>query len=241
MDRIRLGILQVNHDKSETIGDHFPDDSHRFRDLFDQLQQRFTYRVYMTIGGELPQDLDEQDAYLITGSPLSVNEDHAWLAKLFDFVRACDAAKKPLLGTCFGHQAIAKALGADVGYSEAGWNLRVEPTRFTTFKPWMQPQQDLNFYCSHKEQVRSLPEGCELLGSSDGCAIGSFCKGNHIFTTQMHPEFNRPFMEAIIDVTRDELSADAYQTAKDTLATEPDGLVFARWATRFFLQQGQEA
>ena len=24
MDRIRLGILQVNHDKSDTIGDHFP-------------------------------------------------------------------------------------------------------------------------------------------------------------------------------------------------------------------------
>jgi len=53
MDRIRLGILQVNHDKSDTIGDHFPDDAHRFRDLFDEQDQRFRYRVYMTIAGEL--------------------------------------------------------------------------------------------------------------------------------------------------------------------------------------------
>ena len=45
--------LQVNHDRSREIGDRFPDDSHRFRDLLDRLTMRFDYRVYMTIGGEL--------------------------------------------------------------------------------------------------------------------------------------------------------------------------------------------
>ena len=35
MEKIKLGILQVHHDKSEDIGDKFPDDAHRFRDLFD--------------------------------------------------------------------------------------------------------------------------------------------------------------------------------------------------------------
>ena len=35
MKKLKLGILQVNHDKSEDIGDRFPDDAHRFRDLFD--------------------------------------------------------------------------------------------------------------------------------------------------------------------------------------------------------------
>ncbi len=241
MDRIRLGILQVNHDKSDEIGDHFPDDAHRFRDLFDQLEQRFTYRVYMTIGGELPQSVDEQDAYLITGSPLSVNDGHFWLPALYDFIRACDAAKKPLLGTCFGHQAIAVALGGDVGYSSDGWNLGVEPTHFAAQKPWMAPFQDLNFYCSHKEQVTKMPEGCELLGSSERCPIASFSKGDHIFTTQMHPEFSRPFMEAVMELTREELSPEDYNSAKDTLACQPDGLVFARWAARFFQQKGQEA
>ena len=73
MDRIRLGILQVNHDKSESIGDHFPDDAHRFRDLFDALEQRFSYRVYMTIGDEVPESLDEQDAFLTRRCPCSMN------------------------------------------------------------------------------------------------------------------------------------------------------------------------
>ena len=40
MKRFRLGILQVNHDKSAEVGDQFPDDSHRFRDLLDRLDMR---------------------------------------------------------------------------------------------------------------------------------------------------------------------------------------------------------
>ena len=86
MARFRLGILQVNHDRSREIGDRFPDDSHRFRDLLDQLTMRFDYRVYMTIGGELPADVDEQDGYLITGSPLSV-DDSLFCDDLLDFIR----------------------------------------------------------------------------------------------------------------------------------------------------------
>ena len=78
MSRLNLGILQVNHDRSVEVGDAFPDDAHRFRDLFDVQDQRFRYRVYMTIGGEVPADVDEQDAYLITGSPLSVLDDLAF-------------------------------------------------------------------------------------------------------------------------------------------------------------------
>ncbi len=35
MKRLRLGILQTNHDKSIDVGDAFPDDAHRFRDMFD--------------------------------------------------------------------------------------------------------------------------------------------------------------------------------------------------------------
>ena len=86
MSPIKLGILQVNHDKTVEVGDAFPDDAHRFRDLFDEQEQRFRYRIYMTIGGELPDDIDEQDAYLITGSPLSVLDEHIFTDALMGFI-----------------------------------------------------------------------------------------------------------------------------------------------------------
>ena len=72
MEKIKLGILQVNHDKSEDIGDKFPDDAHRFRDLFDSLESRFKYRIYMTIGDELPNDITVSYTHLTLPTICSV-------------------------------------------------------------------------------------------------------------------------------------------------------------------------
>lgn len=237
MTRFRLGLIQVNHDKSVTIGDQFPDDSHRFRDMFDRLERRYCYRVYMTIGGEVPADIDEQDGYLITGSPLSVLGDHAFLEPLYDFIRKCDAAKKPLIGTCFGHQAIAMALGGTVESAAGGWNVGVQKTNFSQFCDWMQPARDPHFYVFHEDQVTTLPPECTLLGSSGDCQISSFHKGNHIFTTQAHPEFSDRFMRAVVEDCRGLFTDDAFAAIQTTLDIAPDGALFAEWADRFFNQR----
>ncbi|WP_299295082.1 type 1 glutamine amidotransferase [uncultured Tateyamaria sp.] len=230
--RLKLGLLQVNHDKSP-IGDAFPDDSHRFRDLFDAQDQRFTYRVYMTIGGEVPTSVDEQDAFLITGSPLSVLEELPFLPALYDFIRACDAAGKPLLGACFGHQAIAMALGGQVARQD--WNIGIDQIELTAQHPYMQPQtQALNLYQFHHDAVTALPDGCSAYAQSPKCAIAGFTKGTHILTTQAHPEFTDPFMRCVLDETAPHLAAEEVAAAKATLATPTHGSTFAQWATRFF-------
>ena len=199
MKKINLGILQVNHDKSEDIGDRFPDDAHRFRNLFDDLESRFKYKIYMTIGNELPDDINEQDAYLITGSPLSVRDKHSFSNGLYKFIIDCDNQRKPLIGCCFGHQAIAVALGGDVAKSSIKWNVGVEKTKYTNFKSWMTPEFDQNLYFFHEDQVTKLPNNCTLLGSTDNCPISSFSKGDHIFTTQSHPEIDFKFMDTLVD------------------------------------------
>ena len=233
MNRLKLGILQVNHDKSE-VGDAFPDDAHRFRDLFDAQDQRFAYRVYMTIGGELPADLDEQDAYLITGSPLSVLDEHVFSNGLTDFIRRCDAARVPLLGACFGHQAIAQALGGTV--EKGDYNVGIETVTFTEHRPWMDPPHTaLPMYTFHEDQVTRLPQGCDLLGSSEGCRIASFAKGDHIFTTQTHPEFTDGFMRCVLSAFEAKMDPAALARTRESLAREQHGAVFADWATNFFL------
>ncbi|WP_415919765.1 type 1 glutamine amidotransferase [Tateyamaria sp. SN6-1] len=233
MKRLKLGLLQVNHDRSVEVGDAFPDDSHRFRDLFDAQDQRFSYRVYMTIGGEVPSDLEEQDAYLITGSPLSVLDDMAFLPALYDFIRACDAARKPLLGACFGHQAVAMALGGSVARQD--WNIGIDRVHMTRTLPWMRSApQTLDLYQFHHDAVTALPEGGAIYARSDACAIAGFTKGDHILTTQAHPEFTDPFMRCVLDATRPSLGADEIARAEATLTRSAQGHIFAEWATRFF-------
>ncbi len=233
MKKINLGILQVNHDKSEDIGDKFPDDAHRFRNLFDDLETRFKYKVYMTIGDELPKDINEQDAYLITGSPLSVRDDHSFSKKLYEFIRNCDQNKKPLIGSCFGHQAIAVALGGIVSKSSIKWNVGIEKTKFENFMPWMKPKNNLSLYVFHEDQVSVMPDDCKLLGSTQNCPISSFSKGNHIFTTQSHPEFDYTFMKTIVEKYKDILGTKIFDQATKSLSNHVNGNTFSLWCENF--------
>lgn len=232
MTRLNLGILQVNHDRSVEVGDAFPDDAHRFRDLFDAQDQRFNYRIYMTIGGEVPQDIDEQDAYLITGSPLSVLDDLPFLPALYDFIRACDAARKALIGCCFGHQAIAVALGGTVARQD--WNIGIEEIAVSARSGLTLPEDTrLNLYQFHHDAVTALPDECIRYATSDRCATAGFTKGGHILTTQAHPEFTDPFMRCVLNHTAPILSAEQVAQAEATLGRRNDGAVFGQWITKF--------
>lgn len=235
MRRIKLGILQTNHDKSVDVGDAFPDDAHRFRDMFDAQDDRFQYRVYMTIGGEIPQDLDEQDAFMITGSPLSVLDQHVFTDGLMDFIRGCDAAKKPLMGACFGHQAIALALGGKVEKSPDGYNVGIEDTVFHAKRSWMTPDRDrLPMYVFHEDAVTKLPDGCDLLGSTENCENASFAKGDHIFTTQAHPEFSNAFMSCVLRSAESAIPEENRQRVWNSLKQPEEGRIFGLWTTEFF-------
>jgi len=229
--RLKLGILQTNFDTHPAIGGRYPDDAHRFRDLFDAQDQRFDYSVYMTVGGEVPADVDEQDAYLINGSPLSVLQAPAFLPPLYDFIRRCDAAQRKVLGVCFGHQAIAVALGGTV--ERTLWNVGIELTEFVqNGLTW--PAATYNLYNFHHDAVTTLPDGATLIATSQGAPIAGFAKDAHILTLQAHPEFTDRFMRAVLDVTRPHLEDATYTAALKTLDLPNDGPAFAALATRFF-------
>ena len=79
-----------------------------------------------------PDSLHSLDAVLISGSRYNAFDNDPWILKLLDFVKnILQHDLLPLLGVCFGHQIIARALGAPVGRSENGWELSVTPVDLT--------------------------------------------------------------------------------------------------------------
>ena len=68
-------------------------------------------------------NINDGDAWIITGSKYSVYEQIDWIKYLVSFVSDLAVKNKPILGICFGQQVIAKAIGGDVIKNPLGWEL----------------------------------------------------------------------------------------------------------------------
>jgi GMP synthase-like glutamine amidotransferase len=158
--------------------------------------------------GEFPSRdaLHAFDALLITGSHFSaLDPTLPWLPHLFDTIRAAAALPAMrVVGCCFGAQACAVALGGEVASNPAGnfvlgWTqleLQLELSRHKwargAFGAGRAPPRRIGLLESHGEQVVRLPEGAELLASSEGTPHELFlCGASHnVLCCQAHPEFD---------------------------------------------------
>lgn len=223
---MHIAILVTNTDESDFAQAH-PKDGQKFSDLVSRARPDWTFDVYLVKDGHFPETLDF-DGILITGSPASVHDGAPWIAQLEELVREALSQKIPMFGACFGHQIIARALGARVGYNPQGWVFgRVE----TTFLP---SNQLISLYAAHKEQVLDLPAGAEIVARTDGCEIAGFRIGTHVLTTQYHPEMTEGFMSALIAEFADTLGREVADTAMATMAQSTDMDALAEWIARFY-------
>lgn len=131
------------------------------------------------------QILDQKpSAVILSGGPSSVYADGAPAVDpaLFE-------AGVPVLGICYGFQAMAQALGGSVAQTgareyggthvavpEAGVLLTGSPTEQSV---WM----------SHGDAVQEAPEGFTVLATSAGSPVAAFeDRGRRLFGMQWHPE-----------------------------------------------------
>lgn len=234
LPKLHIAVLLTNNDTS-AFAAHFPNDGQKVVQLLQPLRPDWAFEVLPVKDSVLPSDPKDFDGYVITGSPASVNDDSLpWVGALLDFIRAVDAARQPLIGLCFGHQAVARALGGQVARNAAGWGLGTAPTHWQRTRPWMQPAQSTTtLMAAHNEQVTRMPEGAECLGGSDFSPIGSMQIGQHIWTTQYHPEMPQVFMQALLGYLDDKLDIDTMARAHGSLQQAADVPLFGQWMAQF--------
>lgn len=222
---MHIAILMANVDESAFAARH-PKDGEKFAQLFAESRPDWRFSVFSVKDGVFPTDLDPFDGFIITGSPASVHDPDPWVEDLMALIRRIRAEDRAVFGACFGHQAIAKALGGTVSANPGGWVFGLAETE-------MEGQQ-IRLYAAHNEQVLTLPPGAEGLGGNDECRFGAYRMGPHILTTQYHPEITPAFAAALVAEYAEKLPADVAARAKASLVQEAETTRFAARVVRFF-------
>ncbi len=201
---------------------------------FASVNEAMVFQNYDAIKGELP-GLDECHGFILTGSVHNAYDDYPWILALADWIRSCEARRKPLVGICFGHQIIARALGGVVEKSHKGWGLGSYEVRVVAFKEWMNLAIDsARMLVSHQDQVVVVPEEMNVIAGNDFCPNFMLVKDDHILTVQGHPEFSPEFTEKLVIKRQHLLPLHKYEDAFVQLKKPNDSVLFLQWMNAFF-------
>lgn len=231
---MHLAILMTNTDES-AFAKARPLDGDKFTALIRMARPGWTTEVFSVKDGVFPDDIARFDGAMITGSPASVHSGAPWVARLLDLIRDMVQLKLPLFGACFGHQAIALALGGAVGRNPGGWVHGLTRNVVQARPPWAADlPETVKLYGSHTEQVTALPKGAQVLSRSEGCTVSGFVIGDTVYTTQHHPEMTPEFISDLTDELAGDLGPQIAARARASLAERSDMGVFAESIARFF-------
>lgn len=235
---MRLGILQtgeVNPDLADRYG-QYPT---MFERLLAPADPELSFRTYPVVQGVLPDSPADCDAWLVTGSRHGVYDDLPWIAPLKAFLRAARAARRPLIGICFGHQIMAEAFGGRAELSAQGWGCGVQDYTLTRAPGWIDAGPGpLKFHAMHQDQVTALPGDATTLASSPHCAHALVAYGDperpDAISLQPHPEFEAGFARELVE--RRAGVAIPHERSDPALASfgaEVDNARFARWCAAY--------
>ena len=230
---MRIGILETDKLDADLIA-RFGSYADMFKVLLSSIDNGLSFKVYQVIDNAYPEQIDECDAYLITGSKYSAYDNDGWIRKLETYIVSLHEQRKKLIGICFGHQLIAQALGGKVSKSEKGWGVGNITKQIIHTPDWMQTEkQQFTMIYSHQDQVDILPDGATLIAGNDFCQLSSFQIGNHILTFQGHPEFTPAYARQRLQTRREKVGEAIYQKGMASLHEENDSVLVARWLLDF--------
>ena len=149
---------------------------------------------------------------VISGSHDMVTQDLDWSLALEAWARDMVAAGVPLLGICYGHQILGRAMGGQVDFHPKGLEIG---TRDITCLPACTSDplfKDLpgrfKVHVIHSQSVIRLPENALLLAENGFEPHQAFRIGKAAWGVQFHPE-------AFVDVTKEYIRSLADTVTKE--------------------------
>ena len=230
---MKIGIL-----KCDSTNEHFRkehgDYSDMFISLFQSVEPNLEFETYNVILGEYPNNLQDNNVYLISGSRYGVNDGDKWIYDLERFVLELQHRKHPLIGICFGHQMIAKALGGKTELASQGWGAGVQNYQIILTEPWMEPDlEQFSILSFHKDQVTKLPENAVLIAQNDFCPYSAYYIGEWLISFQGHPELTKDYVRALLYHRENILGLEVLKKGIKSLEQQIQPLTIVKWILNF--------
>lgn len=226
---MKAGLLicdHVNPEYQSKFGD--------YPEMFANFLPDLDWTLYDVCNGELPENLEECDLYMATGSRHSVYDDLDWIIQLKKIIQIIYQENKCFVGFCFGHQLIGEALGGKVEKSPNGWCVGVHKFEVVNQKSWMDPwQEQFNLALMCQDQIVELPEGCIKLAGNDMCPNGLIQLGNKFLGIQAHPEFTIEYDKILIEARKNRIGDEGVKEGIESLKMPLDQSLMREWVMQF--------
>ena len=198
----RTGIVLVK------TGDTFPD--------IRETLQDFEHWITRGLGVD-PRQIDVVNApaldplpgaaviagVVIAGSHAMVTQNLDWSLRVEKWLAPVVGAGIPVLGICYGHQLLAKAMGGLVDFHPQGLEIgtaAIHLTHAATADPLFHDLPAvITAHTCHSQTVLRLPEGAVCLAENSHDPHHAFRLGRAAWGVQFHPEYSRAVMAGYID------------------------------------------
>lgn len=151
---------------------------------------------------------------IVTGSYSMVTDPDPWIATTADWLPRLIEHEIPLLGICFGHQLLGRALGGRAGYHPKGREIGTVGISLTpegkTDPLLGSLPPTFSGHAIHSQTVIELPQNAVLLAANAFEPHQAFRIGKCAWGVQFHPEFSRDIMRAHIDEQSGALTAEGF-------------------------------
>jgi GMP synthase-like glutamine amidotransferase len=181
-------------------------------------------------------------------------DNDPWILKLVEFTKkVLDQDRVRIIGVCYGHQIIGRALGMKVGRGDNGWETSVCSVKLSKKGEELFKKDTLvnisssiayrtanvlqSIHQMHRDIVYGFPEGVTSLGSSPVCENqGMYSKGR-LITIQGHPEFTEGIMRDVLQVRKDQglWPIEYWRIGMDKAADHHDGVAIGAAFLSFLL------
>jgi GMP synthase (glutamine-hydrolysing) len=147
---------------------------------------------------------------VITGAHCMVTDDLPWSLAIEGWIRRLVLAGTPLLGICYGHQLLGRAMGGQVDFHPRGKEVGTVAVRRcpeSTGDPLFGHLPAVfPVHAAHAQSVLCLPPEAVLLAGNDFEPHHAFRLGRCAWGVQFHPEYDSGIMRDYVLAQADALA-----------------------------------